>query len=288
MAASATEFIDITSHAVFIPELWSLFVLDAREVVLVFAKLVDRKFEKDARMGDTIHVQGMTRPVTRTKSLNTAIYYETQSESQTDISIDTHTYAAMAIESMAKIQVNLPLLEKYASGFGYALGLDVDTALAALPDNLSATNSVGTLAVPLTDDDFLRAVQYLDDANAPTSERYIVLSPAQAIEMLKLERMVNRDYESLRGVVQSKKPEQGYVTHFLDMPIYKSTNVEGSNSAGHDNVMFHRETWALIMQMKPTMWNFKDIDYFADKLAMEQVYGYKEMREDHGCWMKGS
>ena len=45
MATGATEFIDNTTADVFIPELWSMEAIVARENQLVFANLVDRKFE---------------------------------------------------------------------------------------------------------------------------------------------------------------------------------------------------------------------------------------------------
>ena len=64
--------------------------------------------------------------------------------------------------------------------------------------------------------------------------------------------------------------------------------MEGSNPAGHDNTLFQKESLALVMQMNPTMHSMFDIDYFADKVAIEQLYGTQEMRDDHGVWIKGA
>ena len=97
MAAGATEFIDNTTADVFIPELWSMEAIVARENQLVFANLVDRKFEKGLSYGDTIHVPGVSNLAVRTKSTNGAVTYETVTESNTDISIATHQYAAIAL-----------------------------------------------------------------------------------------------------------------------------------------------------------------------------------------------
>ena len=286
MATGATEFIDNTTADVFIPEIWSPLAIVAREQQLVFAKLVDRKFEDGLSAGDTIHVPGVSDLAARTKSTNTAITYETVTESNTDITISTHKYAAIAVESITKVQNNRDQLQLYAGKLGYALGLDVDDTLAGLPDNFSQT--VGTLAAENTYHDYLRAIQYLDDANAPAESRYFVISPAAEVGLMKQDIYTNNDYAMLHGEGRNTALEFAYVSSFLNIPVYKTTNVEGSNSAGHDNTLFQKESLALVMQMAPQMHSMFDIDYFADKVAIEQLYGTQEMRDDHGVWIKGA
>ena len=286
MATGAAEFIDNTTADVFIPEIWSPLAIVAREAQLVFAKLVDRKFENGLSFGDTIHVPGVSDLAARSKSANTAITYETVTESNTDITISTHKYAAIAVESITKVQNNRDQLQLYAGKLGYALGLDVDDTLAGLPDNFSQT--VGTLAAENTYHDYLRAIQYLDDANAPAESRYFVISPAAEVGLMKQDIYTNNDYSILHGEGRNTALEHAYVSSFLNIPVYKSTNVEGSNSAGHDNTLFQKESLALVMQMNPTMHSMFDIDYFADKVAIEQLYGTQEMRDDHGVWIKGA
>ena len=286
MATGASEFIDNTTSDVFIPEIWSPLAIVAREAQLVFAKLVDRKFENGLSFGDTIHVPGVSDLAARSKSANTAITYETVTESNTDITISTHKYAAIAVESITKVQNNRDQLQLYAGKLGYALGLDVDDTLAGLPDNFSQT--VGTLAAENTYHDYLRAIQYLDDANAPAESRYFVISPAAEVGLMKQDIYTNNDYSILHGEGRNTALEHAYVSSFLNIPVYKSTNVEGSNSAGHDNTLFQKESLALVMQMNPTMHSMFDIDYFADKVAIEQLYGTQEMRDDHGVWIKGA
>ena len=282
---SATEFIDVTTAANFIPEFWSKEILIVREDELVFVPLVNRSFEKELTLGDTLHVNSVSDLSVRSKTANTAITYETVEEAQTDITVSTHKYVALAVESIAKVQTDRDQLQLYAGKMGEALAKDLDDFVAALIDGLD--NSVGSLAVELTDDDFLRSIQYLDDANVPQSERNIVLSPAQAVSLLKRDRFVHNDYDQLRGSIQTSAAQTAYVKSFLGMPMYKSVNVDGTNAAGHDCVMMHREALALVVQMEPTPHAMFDIDYFADKVAIEQLYGGREMRGDHGVWMKG-
>ena len=286
MATGATEFIDNTTADVFIPELWSMEAIVARENQLVYANLVDRKFESGLSFGDTIHVPGVSNLAVRTKSTNGAVTYETVTESNTDISIGTHEYAAIALENITRVQNNRDQLQLYAGKLGYALALAVDDVLAGLVDNFSQT--VGTLAVELTDDDILRARQYLDDADAPQDSRVMVVSPAQEPGLLKLDRFLHNDYEAIHGPTRETGLEKAYVSSFMGMPIYRSVNVEGTNGAGHDNGMFQKESLALVMQIAPKTYHQFDIDYIVDKVVIEQLYGTQEMRDDHGVWLKGA
>ncbi|KKK73501.1 hypothetical protein LCGC14_2893210, partial [marine sediment metagenome] len=122
MATGATEFIDSTTAEVFHPELWSQLAIVARENTLVFANLVDRRFEVGMTYGDLIHVPSVTNLNARTKakSSNAAITFETQTEVNVDISIATWEYAAIAVESIVKVQANRNQLKMYAGKMGYA------------------------------------------------------------------------------------------------------------------------------------------------------------------------
>jgi hypothetical protein len=283
--ATATDFIDNTTADVFIPELWSMEAIVARENQLVFANLVDRKFEKGLSFGDIIHVPSVGNLAVRTKATNGAVAYETITETQTNITIGTHQYAAIALENITRVQSNRDQLKLYAGKLGYALALAVDDVLAGLVDNFD--NSVGTQAVELTDDDILRARQYLDDADAPQDSRVMVVSPMQETGLLKLDRFVHNDYESVHGPARETGLEKAYVSSFMGMPIYRSVNVEGANATGHDNGMFQKEALALVMQIAPKTYHQFDIDYIVDKVVVEQLYGTAEMRDDHGVLMEG-
>ena len=296
-SAAATEFIDRTTADVFIPEIWSGLAVVAREDALVFGGLVDMRYGADLSVGDTVHVPSISNlGAARAKGINAAITYVTVTETNVQdggtategvtITVTTHDYQAMAIESIAKLQTDRDLMAAYAGKMGFSLGLSIDDVLAGYPDNFS--NSVGTQLVDLTDDDILRAIQYLDDANAPQEDRNMVVSPAQALAFLKLDRFVHNDYSRLQGQLSGKPGvDKAYVTSFLDIPIFKSTNVEGSNTVGHDNAFFHREAVALIVQQMPKAYSDFDIDYIADKVVIEQVHGSSEVRDDHGVFMKG-
>lgn len=288
MATGATEFIDHTTADVFIPEVWSQEAIIARESSLLFSEKVNRKFESDVMsFGDLIHVPSVANLSTQTKNTaaNAATVYETITETNTDITVGTWHYSAIAIETATKRQVNRDLLKTYAPKMGYALGLAIDDVLAAMPANFS--QNVGTLITELAYDDVLRGVQYLDDADAPQTDRVIIVSPAQRAGFMKLDQFVHADYRALNDGVNAAVKDS-YLGTWMGLPVHCSTNVNGSNAAGHDNTVFQKEALALVVQMKPNTHTFFDIDYLANKVVMEQLSGSAEMRDNHGVWLKGA
>jgi hypothetical protein len=52
--------------------------------------------------------------------------------------------------------------------------------------------------------------------------------------------------------------------------------------------MFHKECFALAIQMNPVTHNWFDVNYLADKFIVEEIFGSAIMRNDHGVLMSGS
>ena len=284
MATGATEFIDNTTADVFIPEIWSPIVLEARENNLLFASLVDTQYEKGLTSGDVIHVNSLGNLSARSKTANSAVTYETVNETATDISIDQHYYAAIAVEDITEVQTMKNQASLYAPKLGYALALQVDDTLAGLPDDFS--QYVGTLTTGTTVDNWIRAVQYLDDANAPDEARSALVSPAEWGNLIKQDYFIKADYTKNVGKI-SAKAKRGFFGNVLGVAFYKSTNVEGTNAAGHDNCCFQKEAIGLVRQIAPTTKSQYDIDYLARKIVSHELFGTQEMRDDHGVWVRG-
>ncbi len=287
-ASGATEFFDVTVADELIPEIWSKYVIRAREQKLCFARLATRKYEDDLSYGDLIRVPQVQHLNSRTKDLsaNTAVLFETDTSTSVNITIGTWSYVALAVETATAKQSYKDIIELYAPEMGYALALAVDDDLAALVDDFG-TNVVGVLGAPPTYEDFLKARRLLNDANVPRKGRVGVFSPAAEEGFLGLDQFIRNDYSRIQGKTDDDD-DMGYVGSWFGIPIYVSTNVEGDNTVGHDNTIFHSEAIACCMQMEPTTHRWLDINYLANKVVTEQLYGVKEMRDDHGCWVKAA
>lgn len=286
--SGATEFITHVSADEFVPEIWSASAVVSRENEHVFPGLVNRQFESELTFGDTIHVPTVGSLPTRTKTAETAIVYEQKDESNIDIVINQDEYVAIALERRARIQTNRNLLETYSPKMGIALGEAVDDKFATAVKSLSG--SQGAVNTALTVAFILQSLVDLDDAKVPIEGRSFIFSPAEVNNIIQQEKFVSTDYSLIHGGNENARMmDRAPIASLRDgTPIYRSTNLEAPSQGGHNNVVFHRETWALVMQMSPTTYTMWDIDFFADKVAMNQLYGLKEMRDDHGVWLKGA
>lgn len=285
MATGATEFVDKTiADGVFSPDIWAKQVLRATEANLVWAKSINRGFEDDATVGKTVKVASVGNLAARAKGENTAITYETIAETATTITLNIWDYAAVGVEDIVKVQAQPDVQAEYQRKMGYALAKDVDTKIAAsAPSGFSQT--VGTLGTNFSDDNALRGVQYLDDADAPEDDRFLLMSPAEKRDKLSLDRWTNSLY---RGSISDKTMQRGVLGDIYGLNVAVTTNLNKPAGGQADNSIFHREAYALVVQRTPKMHLFYDVDLFTWKLAAEVILGHGEMRDAFGVWLKGA
>jgi len=282
MATGASEFIDITTADVFLGEVWAKDCTVEREEALVFGTRVDRDLQGQLQKGQIIRKQEISNLAARSKTANTAITYETVTETEGTLTVNQHYYAAFAVEDIIKVQSMQNLRERYQKKLGYALAEQEDAAYAALIDDGTITQTVGTLATGMSYDNIVRADQYLNDALVPADGRCIIASPAEKANFYKMPEFTNKDYNSGNTIVTGK------IGEILGYPVFITTNVDGTNAAGHDNVMLHTECIAGVVQIQPKVKSDYDIDYLCDKVVAQQLYGQAIIRADHAVWIKGA
>jgi len=260
-------------------EVWSQAVSHARSKKLVFGDHVDRSPEKELKPGQIYRKQRVSHLVARSKSANAAISYETVTESEDTLTINNYYYAAFAVEDVITPMVKVSQIAAYMPELGYALAKQEDDDLAALIDDGTITQSVGTLATGLTYDNYVRADQYLQDAEAPEGDRCIIISHAEKANAMKMEQFINKDYDL-------GNPLKG---NLLGYPVYITGNTNGTNAAGHDNVMLHKDSVFFAQQISPNVKTMYDLDYLCAKVAALETYGMavNSAYVDHAVWLKG-
>jgi len=285
MATGVTELIDLTTVDVFLMEVWSKMASAARQKKLVFGAHVDRSPEAELKPGQIWRRQRRSHLAVRAKSANTAITYETVTESEDTLTINNYYYAAFAVEDVIKPMVKISQLELYVPEIGYALAKQEDDDLAALIDDGTITQSVGTLATGLTFDNYVRADQYLQDAEAPDDERVIIISHAEKANAIKQEQFINSQYVKL----QEGTSNTGILGGILGYPVFVTGNTNGSNAAGHDSVMMHKSSILMAQQIAPQVATGWDQDYYAAKVSALETYGLavNSAYVDHAVWLKG-
>ena len=289
----ATTDTDTTNLSSSVPQMYSHMTADYREANFLYVNLFDRKYEADLSEGDRVFIHGVDRfqaeTASQANSLSTAggslTFDEANLIARISLIADTHIYQAFDLEYEADLFSNIGLMEKLTKASGYAVAHRIDDAAAGLIDNFSQT--VGTLAVGFTESDIKRGVQYLNDAFAPEDGRVFVFSPAEQMNLFGIERFVNAQYSASIGNVNVDSKYKGYVTNILGMDWYMSLNVEGTNAAGHDNGMWQKDACATLIVEESRPVSHYEISTDTTRYAVHAIYGFVEVRDDHGVFMKG-
>lgn len=276
-----------TTGAVNNPAITSKDVIEFREANLGMSAWVSTRYRDEARVGTTIRWGLITPPnstAARTKSEGNSgndITYDVTTESAVTLTINQHMYSAFELEEFEAALSIVDQRKWYTRAAAYALDTSIDDTLAALPDDFSQI--VGTLLVDLTDDDIRRAVQYLEDANAPGEGRCFGMSPATKNSLLGVDRYASSDFNR-GGLANISKGTFGEV---YGLTCWQSTNIEGTNAAGHDNGIWQRDAIAMGMRMSPKTRTFDDIQNLSEQVAISAIWGVIETRDDHGVWARG-
>lgn len=288
MAVGVAEFIDkAIADPVFSPDIWSKNVLVKQEANLVFAKLVNREYERDAKVGKQVLISTISDLSVRDKVINTAITYETVAETQIPIPLNVWDYAAIGIEDIVNVQSHINLRSEYERKIAYALSKSVDSKLATGVAGWS--KSFGTLGTAFSDQDLRDAVQYLDDNNVSEDGRVLVISPAEKNDKLGLEKWTSILYrgDNTRNGGGTQVNNGRIGDDIYNLAPYMTTNLTKPAAGQANNAVFHKDAYALVMQRSPKMHLFYDIDFFTWKVASEEILGHAELRDDHGVWLKG-
>ena len=276
-----------TEAAAYVPEIWSLEVIEEYYKNFLFGGLLDRSFEElqKAGFGDTINVPQVTAVAnfgTITQG-NDVPEYAQVSEGTTTINVTTYEGLRIGWPSVTQIQAMPSLRQNYTREMGLEAAKAIDTSCAVLVTSIGQT--VGGLGTDLTDDEILRGEQYIMDANAPPGDWFLVVGPAQLQGFRKIDKYANSLYKAAAATISADRV-LGYIGPLYNCSVYQTTNVVASGG-GHDNVMFQKRWAALVIQSEPKVEMWRNVTKALDEVIVWALWGVKEMRPTSGVHMKG-
>lgn len=311
-------YVDNTSAATFIPELWSDEIRAAFKQNLTMANLV-KKMPMNGKKGDTIHVPAPVRGAANAKVENQAVTVQNNTESEVIITIDQHFEFSRLIEDITATQALDTLRQFYTDDAGYGLARQMDSALFTLATGLgNGTYTAAPLATGAShvntatfyndastgktayavdtvapgdvfDDAFLRGcIQELDDNDVPMDNRYLVVPPALKNRMLGIDRFNSRDFTNQQGV------GSGQFGEVYGIPVYVSTNCPVIETAANNTastvdirgaLLFHRDAFILAEQMAVRSQIQDKLEWLGTLYVADCLYGIKNFRTEAGIVM---
>ena len=303
-------FVDNTSAATFIPEIWSDEIIAAYQKNLVLAPLV-KKMSMTGKKGDTIHVPKPVRGDAHVKSENTAVTVQNASESEVQVSINKHYEYSRLIEDITDVQALSSLRQFYTEDAGYALAKQVDSDLHGLATGLGTSgttsttylNNAGTFfndasnglstytadtvvsADVFEDDAFRGIIQKLDDQDVPMDNRAFVIPPVLRNTIMGISRYVSSDFVNNSTVVNGK------IGQLYGIDVYVSTNCPTVEAAGDNSassvdslgaLLFHRDAMVLAEQVGVRSQTQYKQEWLANLFTSDTLYGVAVLRPASG------
>lgn len=262
-----------TTSTEFIPQVWINEVRAAREANLIMAKRV-KVINHNNKPGDTINIPDVSNLTAQNKVIETEVTLQSPTETKFSVSINSWKHVAFLLEDITKIQSASDLRKEYTDKAGYALSKAIDTDLIALYSGVS--QSVGSSGIDVDEEAILEAKRLLDEADAPRTDRTLLVAPSQEKSLLRIPRFTEADKIADGG----KALRDGMLGRIHGFEVFVSTNVPTS-SGTVKNLAFQKDAFVLATQSYPRVQAAYVLEYLGTLVVVDEIYGVAEFRDDH-------
>lgn len=259
------------SYNNFIPTVWSATIERERERRVVAAKLCWREFEgeiKDA--GDTVKIQGVTRPTIGTYTKNTtSITPENLNDQSTILKVDQSKYFAFEIDDIDKVQGKGNVMAAQMAEAAAALAEDMDDYIYSLYGDAGETIDCANLTSATVFSKIMSGIKELWSKNVPKNEEiYLEVSPGM-LEKMVLARIVKAD-------PNEKTVDNGYVDGFLGTKVYMSNGIYNDNT--YDYCFLRTKKAIALADQFSKIEAYRPENSFSDAVKGLHLYGAKVIR----------
>jgi len=263
-----------TQLDVFIPELWADGVYRYFEKQLVFKPFFDDYSSLVKGAGDTLHIPTVQEVSTATKAVNTGVAYSVATETDIDLAIDQHIYAAKLFEDLAMIQSNEQLFDKYARSMAYGLAKAVDTKIEALLQTIG-TNQDLAANNSMSNADVETALGTLISNDVPADECAFFVNPLIYADLLNAKAFVASGSSAGVGFgADNAAMNSGQVGMLFGIPVMTSSLIPTTSSDGIEvGYLVHKSAIAVAVQQDIRVQSEYSVDYLGTKVVADIIYG---------------
>ena len=287
----------------FIPELWSDEVIGAYKSNLVTANLVTKLSHK-GKKGDTIYIPVPARGAASAKAANTQVVLSAATNTAVTVTINKHYEYSKLIEDIAEVQSLASMRKFYTDDAGFALATQVDTDLVTLWEGFQGGTVAGanaaawekayigstgaafytgnsSNAADITDAGIRAMILKLDNANVPMDNRYIVMPPIAANDLLGINRFTEQQF-----IGNGEAIKTGKIGMIYGVDVYISSNcpttTTGATATDRVGCLFHKDALVLAEQVGVRSQTQYKQEYLGDLFTADTLYGVAELRNDAG------
>ena len=266
----------------FVPELWAPELMVNRTNNLVMLNLVNHQYESELmQKGDTVHIESMDEFTTQDIDETVGLTVTAATTSEDTIVIDKYVGFAKAYQDVIHKQSAYELRQPIVERGGRALATAIDTYILSKWSGIATANKPAAVAA-LTFASIVDAHALLDAKNVPEDNRYLVVNGIGRADLRKIPEFTAYKETGEAGLV---KGSNGLVGEIYGTPVYVTNAVVSTGTVGTDAaykfMLFHKEAFAVAVQIKPEIEYFRDIVKKADIITGSTLLGAKVLRADH-------
>lgn len=273
-------YLDTTTGANFIPELWAEPIYKFFMAKLNLRNSVDDYSALVKSAGDTVHIPKIQMDGTNNKAASTAVTFSAAgTEGKVDLSIDKHKYLANIFEDIALIQSSSELVSKYTKMFGESLARGVEDDIWAELDGFQTKVNMATANVMVAADleNILNTLysQDIDPNNCSLALNNQLLSdmlnPADGIGQYFIRQDAVGDGSGLRT---------GAVGLVYGMNVFYSRAIaSGTGSNAINGAVYPSDACVFAAQQDVRVQAQYDVEYLGTKVVADMIYGAKLIDE---------
>ena len=273
-------YLDTTTGANFIPELWAQPIYKYYEAALKLRGSVDDYSSMVKGSGDTVHIPKIQMDGTNDKSASTAVTFSIAgTEGKVDLSINKHKYLANIFEDIALIQANSELISKYTRMMGESLARGVEDDIWAELDGFNGSVSLGTdNTFAVGDLESILNTLYSYDIDPNTCSIALnnqlvadFMNPSTGIASYFIRKDAGGDGTELRT---------GAVGLIYGMNVFYSRSISSSTSTDAVvGAVYPKEACAFAAQQDVRVQAQYDVEYLGTKVVTDMIYGAKLIDE---------
>jgi len=259
---------------VFIPELWADGVYRYFEKNLILKPFFDDYSSLVQGAGDVLHIPTMQEVASATKNANTGVAYSVNTETDIDLAIDQHKYAAKLFEDIAMVQSNEQLFDKYAQSMAYALAKAVDTKIEALLQTLGTTQALAA-DNSMSNADVETAIGTLLSNDIPKEECAFFVNPLIYADLLNSKAFVTNNSGAGVGFGNDNPVmNSGEVGQLFGIPVFTSSLIPTGTGTGVEaGYLVHKSAIAVAVQQDIRVQSEYSVDYLGTKVVADIIYG---------------
>ena len=277
----------------FIPEIWSGKLIENFYDATVLAAISNTDYEGEIRQyGDTVNIRTTPEITIRTYTKGQTLQVENPDKPKIQLMIDKGEYFSCIEDDVDKVQSDINLIDTWSKDASERMKIKIDQRVLTdiLPDissvnkgntagRITANIDLGSTGTPvaITKTNVLEYIvdmgTVLDEANAPESDRFIVI-PAKMAGMIKKSDLKDAALAG-DGTSILRNGRLGMIDRFT---IYMSHNL--SVSSGKFSIIAgHKMGFTFASQMTE-METIRSESTFGNIVRGLQVYGYKVVKPE--------